>query len=1008
MTSAAMPARLSVYGPMELRVRASLAVALVCLGVIGMISWFNLARLRDDALAVAHTHRVMLHAELLLAATTEVETSQRGYVITGAENYLEPYWRALTNGGAELHTLRTLVADNPAQIQRVEKLAQLVADWLAAAGEVVAERQAQGFEAARTKLLSGRGKNLQDQIRALTDTIQGAEENLLAQREQIVERGTRRTKLVILIGSLLAFGFALLALLLLRREVAVRERAERELRAAHDQLELRVQERVAELARVNQSLQESQAQFAAVVENLGEGLIIANQSGGLVHWNPAALRLHGFVSAEEGKRLWPKFPKIFAVSTLDGSAVAAEQWPLARILRGETLRDLELRIARRDKEWARIFCISGALVRYAGNDALAFVSFNDITARNQAVETRDRLAEIVNSSDDAIITKTLEGIITSWNCGAEKIYGYTTPEVVGQSMLMLIPPGRRDEEPEILAQIGRGQNVEHFETVRRHKSGREIHISATISPLKDSAGRIIGASKIARDITERRLAQIALEQKEAQLRALDARLAQIVQGMNEACYAVDAQWRFIFVNDRIETLLKHRRDELLGKSIWEVFHKLVGTPTEKSYRRAMAERVPVAFEVFSPIAERWLDIRVFPSGDGLAAFLLDIHERKQVEAKLVDSEQRFRTMANSIPQLAWIARPDGFLTWYNQRWYDYTGTTLAEMEGSGWQRVHDPAILSEVIAQWTQSIQAGESFEMEFPLRGVDGNFRKFLTRALPLKDASGQVVQWFGTNTDVDELKRAEDEIRRLNSDLERRVIERTAQLETANKELEAFSYSVSHDLRAPLRAVNGFAGIVLEDYRALLPEEAQRYLERIRSGGQRMGELIDDLLDFSRLSRQPLNPQTVDHAELVHDVLGDLKPTWAGREVEWRNGRLPTSPGDPALVKQVWFNLLSNAIKYSRGRTPAIIETGSQIQAGETVFFVRDNGAGFDMKYVHKLFGVFQRLHRVDEFEGTGVGLAIVQRIVHRHGGRAWAEAAENRGATFYFTLNGKNNHE
>ena len=1008
MTSAAMPARLSVYGPMELRVRASLAVALVCLGVIGMISWFNLARLRDDALAVAHTHRVMLHAELLLAATTEVETSQRGYVITGAENYLESYWRALTNGGAELHTLRTLVADNPAQIQRVEKLAQLVADRLAAAGEVVAERQAQGFEAARTKLLSGRGKNLQDQIRALTDTIQGAEENLLAQREQIVERGTRRTKLVILIGSLLAFGFALLALLLLRREVAVRERAERELRAAHDQLELRVQERVAELARVNQSLQESQAQFAAVVENLGEGLIIANQSGGLVHWNPAALRLHGFVSAEEGKRLWPKFPKIFAVSTLDGSAVAAEQWPLARILRGETLRDLELRIARRDKEWARIFCISGALVRYAGNDALAFVSFNDITARNQAVETRDRLAEIVNSSDDAIITKTLEGIITSWNCGAEKIYGYTAPEVVGQSMLMLIPPGRRDEEPEILAQIGRGQNVEHFETVRRHKSGREIHISATISPLKDSAGRIIGASKIARDITERRLAQIALEQKEAQLRALDARLAQIVQGMNEACYAVDAQWRFIFVNDRIETLLKHRRDELLGKSIWEVFHKLVGTPTEKSYRRAMAERVPVAFEVFSPIAERWLDIRVFPSGDGLAAFLLDIHERKQVEAKLVDSEQRFRTMANSIPQLAWIARPDGFLTWYNQRWYDYTGTTLAEMEGSGWQRVHDPAILSEVIAQWTQSIQAGESFEMEFPLRGVDGNFRTFLTRALPLKDASGQVVQWFGTNTDVDELKRAEDEIRRLNSDLERRVIERTAQLETANKELEAFSYSVSHDLRAPLRAVNGFAGIVLEDYRALLPEEAQRYLERIRSGGQRMGELIDDLLDFSRLSRQPLNPQTVDHAGLVHDVLGDLKPTWAGREVEWRNGRLPTSPGDPALVKQVWFNLLSNAIKYSRGRTPAIIETGSQIQAGETVFFVRDNGAGFDMKYVHKLFGVFQRLHRVDEFEGTGVGLAIVQRIVHRHGGRAWAEAAENRGATFYFTLNGKNNHE
>jgi light-regulated signal transduction histidine kinase (bacteriophytochrome) len=231
--------------------------------------------------------------------------------------------------------------------------------------------------------------------------------------------------------------------------------------------------------------------------------------------------------------------------------------------------------------------------------------------------------------------------------------------------------------------------------------------------------------------------------------------------------------------------------------------------------------------------------------------------------------------------------------------------------------------------------------------------------------------------------------------------------QLETANKELESFSYSVSHDLRAPLRAVNGFAGIVLEDYGSQLPEQGRKYLERIRNGGARMGELIDDLLEFSRLSRQSLRPGTVDHLQQVQTMLEELKTHHEGRQIQFQIGNLPPCPGDSALIRQVWANLLSNAIKYTRQRHPAIIEIGCHRDNGENVYFVRDNGTGFDMQYAHKLFGVFQRLHRAEEFEGTGVGLAIVQRIVHRHGGRVWAEAKENEGATFRFTLGGENNY-
>ncbi len=232
--------------------------------------------------------------------------------------------------------------------------------------------------------------------------------------------------------------------------------------------------------------------------------------------------------------------------------------------------------------------------------------------------------------------------------------------------------------------------------------------------------------------------------------------------------------------------------------------------------------------------------------------------------------------------------------------------------------------------------------------------------------------------------------------------------ELAAVNKELEAFSYSVSHDLRAPLRAVDGFAQATIEDFGSQLPDQARGYLERVSDGARRMGQLIDDLLAFSRLSRAALNRKPVDMAALVRDALQELTPMRSGREIEVRIGQLPRCEGDPMLLRQVWINLLSNALKYTRGREPAIIEIGATQEGGDTAWFVRDNGAGFDMRYVHKVFGVFQRLHRADEFEGTGVGLAIVQRVVHRHGGQVRAEGQPGHGATFTFTLGGGQGHD
>jgi PAS domain S-box-containing protein len=351
----------------------------------------------------------------------------------------------------------------------------------------------------------------------------------------------------------------------------------------------------------------------------------------------------------------------------------------------------------------------------------------------------------------------------------------------------------------------------------------------------------------------------------------------------------------------------------------------------------------------------------------------------------------------SLDPLVTIA-PDGKIIDVNNAAEKVTGLSRQQLIGTNFSDYFtDPG---KARAGYEQMFREGLIKNYEMQIRHRDGHVTPVLYNAWVYRHEAGDVIGVFAAR-DISERKRAEEEILKLNEGLERRVLERNAELQASNRELEAFTYSVSHDLRGPLRHIDGFSKLLLEECSADLPENARRYLSRIRDGTRRMGMMVNDLLNLTHMGHKELSMQLTGLSSLLEEAIRDLQPEMAGREIEWRIGKLPFVECDAALMKQVFANLLSNALKFTRPRERAVIEVGETTQDGRAVIFVRDNGVGFSMKYVDKLFGVFQRLHRPEDFEGTGIGLAAVQRIVHKHRGRVWAEGELNKGATFYFTL-------
>ena len=943
------------------------------------------------------------------------------------------------------------------------------------------------------------------------------------------------------------------------------------------------------LQQANLVRQQSQAQLseakereAAILYTSLDAVITIDHQGRILEFNPAAQRIFGYDRAEV---LGREMSQMIIPPALRERHRAG----LAKYLttgEGPVLgKRIELTGMRAD---GTEFPVELTITPISGSEQPVFTGFvRDITERKGMEETRAQLAAIVESTDDAIIGKTLDGIITSWNKSAEKVYGYTADEVVGRSISILMPPDLINELPAILNRLRMGESINHYETVRLRKDGQRIDMSLTLSPIRDSTGNIVGASTIARDITESKRAeeQIAYQ-------------SYLLESVNDAVIGSDENSIIRFWNQGAERMFGWTSKEVLGRSGRDILRSELINTNREAVLEILAERgrwkgesiqyhkegTPVIVEV-STITLRDTNNRI----TGYVSVSRDITERKLAEEELRKNAVRtqaladisralatvrlnyqavldataqhttevigdacsirlvsddgqwlelaslyhpepktmgflreilgtnpLRTDTGSVAQIIQTGRPmlipaispeqlkaivpatarsilehisiHSLLTVPLRAQGEVLGTlTLTRDQPDRPYTSEDEAFLQDLADRAALSIanarlyaamqqlnskleqrviertaalsqanallqtmldhmpdhiyfkdaqsrfirnsrsqaralglsdpsealgksdfdffphaQLSYEKEQEIIRSGKplvdeeelvvwpDGRETWVSTTKLPLLDQAGQIIGTFGISRDITERKQSEVALQKTK-----------LELEAANKELEAFSYSVSHDLRAPLRSIDGFSHALLEDYEDQLPVEGRNYLERIRSSTQRMATLIDDLLDLSRVTRAEMKSVPVDLTKLAENILAELQQNHTERSVRYTVAPSLNASGDPHLLQIVLENLLSNAWKYSSKQGQAEIEFGSKNENGEIIYFVRDNGAGFDMTYAKKLFGAFQRLHTATEFPGTGIGLATVQRIIHRHGGRIWAESEVNKGATFFFTL-------
>jgi PAS domain S-box-containing protein len=677
----------------------------------------------------------------------------------------------------------------------------------------------------------------------------------------------------------------------------------------------------------------------------------------------------------------------------------------------QVVSGISVLIRGRDGPYGVLAAHSTRRRRFSADDASVLESAANILALaldrdrtdSQLRESEGRLRAFFDNSPLLLNLRSPDGRYLMVNRHYREVFGVSPKHIVGKLADSLFPAEHAQTLEDSIARVARTRRAELVEVEAPTPSGLRTFLT-TRFPIMGSDGTVSAVGSIAPDIT-------ALREAEAENRHYRDLLEGVTDTIPVALAYVDAHGVYRWINRRGAERLGQPRESIVGRSMREVFgQKYWAEFLEPKVGLVLAGEA-VSYDRTWPapdgsllLIETHLTPAIGPDGrvEGLCVLAMDVTERTRTTEALARTVSTLQATFDSTADGLLVVENGTKVAAWNRQFVDMWQLPEHLLEaGDDAQllvlastRTTDP----EGFLARVREINSSPDAENVDLIELEDGRIIERYSKAQKIDCRTVGRVWSF---RDVTERQRARETLQQAHDALELRVAQRTSQLEAAHREAETLSYSIAHDLRAPLRAISGYARILIEDMFDNLPPEAGALLERISINAERMGTLIDALLGFGQLSRQPLKPAKIRLDDIVDDALGWMQAEVQGRNVQIKRSRLGHVHADPALVRIALTNLISNAIKFTRGRDPAVVEIGRTVNCQETVYFVRDNGAGFDMRYASKLFGMFQRLHGNARFEGSGVGLASVQQIIHRHGGRIWAESTEGQGATFYFTL-------
>jgi len=761
---------------------------------------------------------------------------------------------------------------------------------------------------------------------------------------------------------------------------------------------------ITDAKQMQERLERERALLRCLIDSASDLIFIKDQDGVYQACNKAS---EAFIGLSESEQIGKTDYALFDRATADKIRIADQQV-------------LDKAIPLRVEEWATdkdgrrllMDTIKSPFYDLDGKPLGLVGIGRDITERIRAQAalkaSEAKYMDLYENAPDMYVTVNAKtALIEECNLTLADTLGYSKAEIIGRSVFDLYHADCLKEAKKTFEGFVQTGKVHDKELQLKRKNGSKLDISLNVTAVRDEDGQILVSRSTLRDITERMRTEERMLRSDQRLRLHSEQSPLGFLEWDDKFRAVEwnAACERIFGYTRNEAIGRHARDMILPIEVHdmvdEIFHSLMH---QTGGQHSINENLTKDGRII--ICEWYNTTLIDKDGRsiGVASICQDITERKQAEDDLRESEKRFKELFNkaAIP-LCLINKEKGSLV-INARFQQDFGYSNEEIPtiSEWWQLAYpDPDYRKRVLnvcdVELQRAVKENTSLRsIEYRVTCKNGDTRDMVVSG----SAIGE--NFLLTFFDVTERKKADEEIRKLNQRLEERVSDRTAQLQAANKELEAFAYSVSHDLRAPLRHIDGFLELLQMRAGTVLDQKSRHYMNSISDAAQKMGSLIDDLLSFSRMGRHAMSFRQVALGRLVHEVIQEFAPDTADRTIAWCIGDLPTVIGDAAMLRIALVNLISNALKFTRPRQEVQIEIGSLAgHETEAVIFVRDNGVGFDMTYVDKLFGVFQRLHRAEEFEGTGIGLASVRRIITRHDGRTWAEGKPEHGATFYFAL-------